>query len=410
MAEANYAKKSSIAGIIIACVCILVYLGAFISVIVRINDSMERRRFIAEQEFYDIADLAASAGLLSFMDETFAEIIQNALNEKNALEGLIISGAQGDYGFEREEGRALVWINNSPRFRSRFGFSRQPLFLPLRIQGQRNVNIQAVAGAFDYGELSRILREALFLIASALALAFLALFLESYRRNKSKATSASVEASKEEMQGKVRMPQQQAAAAFSEKPAQSTEREQKEAAKEHSNTVPQGKPLSGYSDRGRVVWEGNTELRLKEELSRCVEAEHDLCFIVMEFKPVIDDASYARFAADAARFFSSRNFVCEKGLQGISVICPALNLDAGFLNAGEFHTRIAGKYPNLFKSQTDLCIGLSARAGRVTDAKRLMFEAQEALERALMDPVSHIVAFKIDPEKYRAFMASKHAT
>jgi hypothetical protein len=33
-----------------------------------------------------------------------------------------------------------------------------------------------------------------------------------------------------------------------------------------------------------------------------------------------------------------------------------------------------------------------------------MFEAEEALERAMMDPVSHIVAFKSDPEKYRAFM------
>jgi hypothetical protein len=36
-----------------------------------------------------------------------------------------------------------------------------------------------------------------------------------------------------------------------------------------------------------------------------------------------------------------------------------------------------------------------------------MFEAVEALSRAREDPVSHIVAFKSDPEKYREFVRSK---
>ena len=66
-----------------------------------------------------------------------------------------------------------------------------------------------------------------------------------------------------------------------------------------------------------------------------------------------------------------------------------------------------GKYPALFTAKTDLCMGLSSRSGRPVNAERLMFEAEEALERAMMDPVSHIVAFKSDPEKYRAFMESR---
>jgi hypothetical protein len=66
-----------------------------------------------------------------------------------------------------------------------------------------------------------------------------------------------------------------------------------------------------------------------------------------------------------------------------------------------------GKYPALFAAKTDLCMGLSSRSGRPVNAERLMFEAEEALERAMMDPVSHIVAFKSDPEKYRAFMESR---
>jgi len=155
------------------------------------------------------------------------------------------------------------------------------------------------------------------------------------------------------------------------------------------------------------VREENTELRLTEELQRCAALSQDLTFIVIEYKSITDETFYPRFAADAARFFSSRDFVCERGERGVSVICPDFNLDTGFLNADEFHNRIIGKYPALFNAKTDLCIGLSSRSGRPVNAERLMFEAEEALERAMMDPMSHIVAFRSDPEKYRAFMESR---
>jgi len=368
-------NKTSVIGIIIACLCILVYLVVMVYVIIGINTNMSQRRLVAEQEFYDIADLARSAGHLSFMDEAFNDIIQDALKRCAALEGVIISGPNGEEGFEKEPGRALIMVNNSPRFRNRFDFSRQPLYQPLQIQGLRNTNIQAVAGAFDYADLSGILKRALLPVVISLAVAFFTILIGSLR-------------------GKQGMTEKQ-----KEKKAETVKEKEQEKAKPDAS--------SGYSERGHCVRQENTESRLTEELRRCTAAEQDLSFIAMEFKLEMDDSSYARFAADTARFFSSRNFVCEKGERGIAVICPGLNLDAGFLNAGEFHTRIMGKYPSLIKVQTDLCMGLSARCGRPVDAERLMFEAEEALERALMDPVSHIVAFKSDPEKYREFMESR---
>jgi hypothetical protein len=331
---------------------------------------MEERRLVAEQEFYDLADLASSAGVLSFMDETFIEIIQNGLNASSTIEGIIITGPNGEYGFEKEEGRALQWVNNTPRFRNRLDFSRQPLYHSLRIQGLRNVNIQAVAGALDYAELASILKQALFLVAAALVLAFFTLLMESLRKGKGLNISGA---------DKGGSPKPHASAA-----------------------------AGGYSQRGNIVREENTEFRLTEELLHCAAGGQDLALIVIEYKPITDDTFYPRFAADAARFFSSRDFVCEKGEHGITVICPGLSLDAGFLNADEFHNRILGKYPTVFKTKTDLCIGLSSRSGRPVNAERLVFEADEALERAMMDPVSHIVAFKSDPEKYRAFMESQN--
>ncbi|MDR1858638.1 MAG: hypothetical protein LBQ69_04135 [Treponema sp.] len=377
MIQSNKSRKTSIIGIVIASVCILVYLGALVSVIVRINTSMANYRLVAEQEFYDLADLASSAGVFSFMDETFIEIIQSALERSRTLEGIIISGPNGEYGFEKERGRAIGSVNGSPRFRNRFDFSRESLYLPLRIQGLRNINIQAVAGALDYGDLVNILKQAILLIASALAVAFFTLIMESLHRDRGLKA------------GRLK----------SERPARA------EAGKD---TQPDYAAGGSYSQRGHVVRQENTETRLTEELRRCAAAGLDLAFIAMEFKPSAEEESfYPRFAADAARFFSSRDFICEKGERGISVICPGLNLDTGFLNADEFHNRVMGKYPGLFKSKTDLCMGISARSGRPINARRLMFEAEEALERALMDPVSHIVAFKSDPEKYRAFMESR---
>ncbi|MCL2270484.1 MAG: hypothetical protein FWC24_03970 [Treponema sp.] len=366
MFQSQSSGKNSIIGIIVASVCIFVYLGALVSVIIRVNTSMEQQRLVAEQEFFDLADKAASAGVISFMDETFTEIIQKALESSRTLEGVIITGPNGEYGFEKERGRALNYDNGLPRFRNRIDFSRQMLYLPLQIQGLRNVTIQAVAGALDYAELIVILKQALFLVAAALLLAFFALIMGGSRKKHGKApVKPKAEKSKGSSAG------------------------------------------GSYSQRGRVVREDNTETRLAEELQRCVAAGQDLAFVVIEYKPVADDNFYARFTADASRFFSSRDFVCEKGEKGISVICPDFNLDTAFLNADEFHNRIMGKYPGFFASKTDLCIGLSSRSERPVNAERLMFEAEEALERAMMDPVSHIVAFRSDPEKYRDFMESK---
>ncbi|MCL1931374.1 MAG: hypothetical protein FWF55_06120 [Treponema sp.] len=376
MVRVQSSEKNSIIGIVVAAICILVYLGALVSIVIRISTSMEQQRLTAEHEFFDLADQANSAGLLSFMDETFVEIIQKNLDASKTLEGVIISGPNGEYGFEKERGRAINYVNGLPRFRNRIDLSGQQLYQSLRIQGLRNVNIQGKARTLDYMELTIILKQAMFLVAAALLVALFVLVIDSLQRKSAKAFS---------------------------RPKAHSKPDNKSPAPNAGGYAAGG----SYSERGRIVREENTELRLTEELQRCAALGQDLTFIVIEYKSVTDETFYPRFTADAARFFSSRDFVCERGERGISVICPDFNLDAGFLNADEFHNRVMGKYPALLAAKTDLCMGLSSRAGRPVNAERLMFEAEEALERAMMDPVSHIVAFKSDPEKYRAFMESR---
>jgi hypothetical protein len=52
-------------------------------------------------------------------------------------------------------------------------------------------------------------------------------------------------------------------------------------------------------------------------------------------------------------------------------------------------------------------MGLSARAGRLVEASRLLGEAAIALDRAKAEGDAKIVAFKPDPDKYRLYLASK---
>ena len=125
----------------------------------------------------------------------------------------------------------------------------------------------------------------------------------------------------------------------------------------------------------------------------------------MEFKEKLDDLIYKQFAETAVQFFTIRDLIFEKGERGITLIYPNIDLETGFAKSEEFHNRVLSTMS--LATPTDLCIGLSSRSGRLIDADRILIEASQALDRALQDPVSPIVAFKSDLEKYRAFIKSK---
>ena len=395
MRRSEYTRKTSLFGTFVAAVCILAYLAALVSVIASVSVALDERRADASREFLALVDRASATDADSFGSYSHIRTIQLALDESRVLEGVIVYGPGGPYGFERERGHALTWVNSEPQFRNRFAFSRQELFSWMQIPNAPNVSIEARAGALDLADLAGAIRRAMIIIAGALALAFLALLVESPERRRRRAAGYaraeaddSAEAEGTPARGEQPRPRE-------------GEREKRE------KPVAPHKP-GNYSERGHVVRKEHTEGRLADEIERSSAAGQDIAFVAIEFKTPDADNYYSRIASDAARFFSNREFVCERGARGLSVICPGLTLDMGFLNATEFHSRVMGKYPVVFKHKTDLCMGVSARSGRdPITAARLVFEAEEALERALMDPASHVIAFKVDPDKYRAFMEGR---
>jgi len=414
--QKSSSRKVSLAAAIIASVCIIIYVFALVQAAVRIYLSVDQRRFTAESEFYEIADLASSAGILGFMDEPFIETIDDALASSNTLEALIISGPDGEYAFERREGRAINWVNNTPRFINRFDLSRHSLYTPLRIQGLRNVNIQAVAGTFDYARLSGILKETLLIILAGLVLAFFTLLLEmlltkSGGKQRYSSPSAVTEGYGQGQPSIKEPPEPLKSPAPVEAPREQPQERSSQASPQASSQKQEEEkpaPKGLYSPRSKIGWEEYACYRLESELHRCASSEQDLALIVMEFRNAVDDALFRSFAAEAEAFFMSKDLLFEKGKQGITVINPEIDLAAGIANSWEFHNIVMGKFPGVVKSKSDFCVGLSSRSGRLVTAERLMFEAGEALQRAKTDPDCPIIAFKSDPDKYRAFIASQN--
>jgi hypothetical protein len=470
MGQEYTGKKTSVLTNLIASVCIVVYIAALSYGALLIYNSVHERLSAGEQEYTNLADLASAAGVLGFMNEPFIRTIEDAIAGSQSILGVIISGPNGEYAFERNKGTVITWVNNSPRFKHPFGVSNPPHYMPLRIEGQRNVSIQVATGYIDYEFCIGILKRVLLAVLAALTLAFLTLLMEALlMRNRM---------SGEAPEGREQPPESEAQATdesqplpppddnpdsedgetqpadsqdddslelppeeedegspdidFSfideqEAPAQTEAPEQAEPPARQKQPDParapslpseprqspdspgeEPGPRGLFSPRGNIGWEEYTADRLEAELHRCASGEQDLVFIAMEFNDALDSRLYRELASDTVEFFTHRDLIFEKGDRGISIILPNVDLDQGFAQSKELLSRILNKHSEVFGSESGLCIGLSSRSGRLIDAERLMFETFQALKKALHDPVSRIVAFKSDPEKYREFIRNKN--
>jgi hypothetical protein len=164
-----------------------------------------------------------------------------------------------------------------------------------------------------------------------------------------------------------------------------------------------------FPPRSTVGRESDAYDRLNEELQG--DAEDDLVYLAMEMRQPVSEEDYQALAEEAADYFKNRDLIFERGMQGFSVILPKVNLDQGLVQAEQFRSlaldRLSGEERRF--ADSDLCMGLSSRAGRLLDADRIGLEAAEALRRAGEDDETALFAFRADPEKYKALFAGREA-
>jgi GGDEF domain-containing protein len=379
----NKKSGNSSGGSIIAALCIVIYLFALVQGAVRVYLSIDERKTTAEQEFSNIAELAVRVGNQGFMDTRFNNTINNALTATKSLEALIITGPDGGNAFEKksehekESGHAIEWVNNEPRFKNKFYFFNENLYKPLAISDVRNANIKGIASAFDYAEFIKIMKETLFLILIGFAVSFFTLLIQSLLGKGNKSESLFVPIVKPEKSSRV-----------------------------IKDLEPSG-PKGLYSSRSGIGWEEYLKDRLDSELHRCSSSEKDLALLIMDFADIGEEKIYRQAAEEAVTFFTSRDLLFESGENGITVILPGTTFETAVAMSEKFYKRITERFPQSFTEAYGLCIGLSTRSGRLCNANRLILEAAEALKKAKSDSKTPIIAFKSDPDKYRAFISSQ---
>jgi hypothetical protein len=409
--------RPSLLSSIVAALCIVVYIAVIAFGAVQIILNIRERQNRAKQEFDDLVDrTSSSAVFLGFMTEAHKETIRDFLESSGTpLLGVIITGPNAEYAFERGSGSGIVWSGNSPRLKTGAGYP-VPLYKHLPVEGQRNVNVMAIYSYIDYNYFLGVLRTTLLAVLGTLAAALITLMFELLFGNRH--PRVVTEDKKPEPVRKreveiIRRPDFGSVTRKTEEPLSEkfpdfnddslsiTEEEEEE-----EPDIPEPEHPRGLYTERNIGWESYTHDRLASELHRCASFEQDLTFLAMEFPDKNDDDLYRKFADEAVSFFSMRDLIFEKGDNGIYVILNT-SLEQGIGKSEEFRNRLNARLPKSFEGRNDLRIGLSSRSGRLINAERIMLEANTALEKALAETASPIIAFKSDPEKYREFIKNR---
>ena len=141
--------------------------------------------------------------------------------------------------------------------------------------------------------------------------------------------------------------------------------------------------------------------RLQGELGRAVAYDADLSIalgVLLSAEATTGDAA-ARLAHLVRELALLPELAFAYGSAGFALILPETNLDAamGLLEPWRRSAADAG---------LSIAIGIGDRSGRHLDGDRLLLEVEHALGRALADGGHNLVAFRVDPARYRVLEAA----
>ncbi|MDR1867028.1 MAG: hypothetical protein LBQ77_02030 [Treponema sp.] len=376
-------KKSSLRYSLIAYICIALYVFLIGFTVFEITSDNQRCHRIAQQEFFAVSDIIENTVQTDDLDtETFKVTVETALNESTMLQAIIVAGSAQVRAFERETGKSIAWSGDRPRFIHSFGIAENPLLRLVALPNQRNGAISALYRAFDTTAIIRILKKVLIALLLPLMLSFITLILYLKQKN--------TDSQKGEEDIFVET--------FNESPTFETVFS--DAAESSPKKLEQPSPSTS---------EKETYARLETELKRCIVFNQDIVFILMEFKEMHfgDEKVCNLLYEEAVNFFLLVDLVFIYGKRNIAVIIPGADLDDGRERVSRFQRTVVEKYSEIFWEISDLCIGLTSRNERMVNAEYLIREASVSLKKALLDPENPIVAFRSDPEKFKAFMDSR---
>jgi hypothetical protein len=431
-------RISSSISAIVAWICIAAYVLALAAAGIQIGFNIKDRQMTAEREFSGLVNSCSRISAQAFMNEAFQDTIQDALAFSDTLQGIILTGPDREYAFERALSGAIEREGNSPRFAEQFGtsFTEQR---PLDVGGLRNVTLSAVYRYFDFNLLLSVLKRTLIIVLAALTIAFLALILESVTDKRhvveTGTDSAYLSTGDGELEAAREGPVQKTRQASPSKtivppePMASPESDldqelaslfnddsfddifgQDDNDTPFSDDIPDTKDVTSFGkdagpsgESGVIDQDEDTREQLDAALRRSESSGEDLTVMVLEYKNPDDPEGiwFQDFIRMTTDYFDSGATIFGKGKTGIAVILPDTDINGGIRKAKE----LRGRIPSAFTRK--LAVGLSSRLGRFVKADRILLEAAEAAAKSKEDPEKRIVAFKSDLDKYRAFIEKK---
>lgn len=160
-------------------------------------------------------------------------------------------------------------------------------------------------------------------------------------------------------------------------------------------------PASGFG------WESYLATRLESELVRAASSEQDLALALIKVPGMTKESDYYGNVCQALQsFFQFKDFIFECGEEGFAAIMQHSDIDTAMQNAEVLHSDIASALKAAGQDSKPL-IGISSRSLRLISAERLKNEAEQALIHAEEDLNSPIIAFRVNPEKYRKFIGGQ---
>lgn len=169
--------------------------------------------------------------------------------------------------------------------------------------------------------------------------------------------------------------------------------------------VATAEPAGLFSPTTGFGWESYLEERLDSELIRSASAEEDIGLMMIRIQGMdkTDPRSTAIYEK-LLEFYKFRDLIFEYGQDGFSCIVHSINVDGALSLAEEVYLALS-KVLEENGMDNEIGIGISTRSFRLIPGKRIFMEAEQALIHAFEDSDTAIVAFRVDPEKYRKYIS-----
>lgn len=147
--------------------------------------------------------------------------------------------------------------------------------------------------------------------------------------------------------------------------------------------------------------------RLDSELARASSGELDLSLILIRIKGLsLQEPCGMEICKQILDIFHYRDMLFEYKTDGIAVIFSNSDIDKAMESCESIYAEICSTL-NKYEKMMKPVFGIASRSLRFISGERLITEAEQALLHATEDAESPIIAFRVNPEKYRQYMASK---